>query len=69
MAQQVQKEMASGKAYVHSAPDVYGRPAIVIRTKLHVTGAPPRPDPTHAWVFALAACWATSCPREAGGAG
>lgn len=34
----VAREMASGKAYVHTAPDKYGRPAIVIRTKKHVTG-------------------------------
>ncbi len=35
----VARELASGKAYVHTAPDKYGRPAIVIRTKKHVTGA------------------------------
>lgn len=39
--QQVERELASGKAYVHSATDVYGRPPIVIRTKLHVTGQYP----------------------------
>ncbi|KAJ9519999.1 hypothetical protein QJQ45_014725 [Haematococcus lacustris] len=35
-ASQVAKEASSGKAYVHSHLDVYGRPAIVIRTRLHV---------------------------------
>lgn len=37
-AAQVAREMASGKAYVHSSPDVYGRPVIVIRVQRHVTG-------------------------------
>ncbi|KAG2449598.1 hypothetical protein HYH02_005131 [Chlamydomonas schloesseri] len=39
--QMVARELASGKAYVHTAPDKYGRPAIVIRTKKHVTGEYP----------------------------
>lgn len=34
----VAAEMASGKAYVHTSPDRFGRPAIVIRTRLHKTG-------------------------------
>ncbi|KAG2495514.1 hypothetical protein HYH03_006457 [Edaphochlamys debaryana] len=37
-------ELASGKAYVHTAPDKYGRPAIVIRTRLHKTGQFPITD-------------------------
>ncbi len=34
----VAAEMASGKAYVHSSLDRFGRPAIIIRTRLHKTG-------------------------------
>jgi len=40
----VAREYASGKAYVHSATDKYGRPAIVIRTKLHAVGDYPIDD-------------------------
>ncbi|KXZ47547.1 hypothetical protein GPECTOR_34g706 [Gonium pectorale] len=40
----VAAELASGKAYVHTATDKYGRPAIVIRTRLHVTGQYPIAD-------------------------
>lgn len=32
-------EAATGKAYLHEHTDVYGRPVIVIRARLHVTGA------------------------------
>lgn len=39
--QMVAAEMASGKAYVHTSPDRFGRPAIVIRTRLHKTGEYP----------------------------
>ncbi|PNH12969.1 CRAL-TRIO domain-containing protein C3H8.02 [Tetrabaena socialis] len=39
--QMVEAELASGKAYVHTGTDKYGRPAIVIRTKLHKTGQYP----------------------------
>ncbi|GLC47000.1 hypothetical protein PLESTB_001656000 [Pleodorina starrii] len=42
--QMIAAEMASGKAYVHNCTDKYGRPAIVIRTKLHVTGQFPIND-------------------------
>eukprot|EP00798_Chlamydomonas_sp_ICE-L_P025636 gene25636-11294_t len=34
-AASVAKEVSTGKAYVHEHPDNYGRPAIVIRVKLH----------------------------------
>jgi len=40
----VSREMSTGKAYVHSSPDVYGRPVIVIRTRLHVVGEFPTDD-------------------------
>ncbi|GFR44643.1 hypothetical protein Agub_g5932 [Astrephomene gubernaculifera] len=42
--EQIAAEAASGKAYVHSQPDRFGRPAIVIRTRLHVTGQYPIVD-------------------------
>ncbi|KAG1673571.1 hypothetical protein FOA52_003871 [Chlamydomonas sp. UWO 241] len=34
----VAAERATGKSCVHSAPDVYGRPAILITARLHATG-------------------------------
>lgn len=36
--QTVAAELASGKAYLHTAKDVNGRPVIVIRAQKHVTG-------------------------------
>jgi hypothetical protein len=35
----VAREAATGKAYLHSHPDVSGRPVIVVRAAKHVTGA------------------------------
>ena len=35
----VANEMATGKAYVHTHPDVAGRPVVVIRAARHVIGA------------------------------
>ena len=32
-------EAASGKAFLHSSPDVNGRPVIIIRVQKHVTSA------------------------------
>lgn len=32
-------EAATGKAYLHSSPDVHGRPVIVIRVQKHITSA------------------------------
>lgn len=43
-AESVSKEMASGKAFVHQHVDNYGRPAIVIRVKLHKVGEYPIED-------------------------
>lgn len=37
--QDVAGEAATGKAYLHEHTDVYDRPVIVIRARLHVTGA------------------------------
>jgi hypothetical protein len=34
----VAREAATGKAYLHSQPDVSGRPVIVVRAAKHVTG-------------------------------
>ena len=34
----VQKEAATGKAYLHKHKDVHGRPVIVIKSALHRTG-------------------------------
>jgi len=34
----VAREKESGKAYIHTHPDVYGRPAIVIQTSKHIIG-------------------------------
>ncbi|GIL66802.1 hypothetical protein Vafri_20305 [Volvox africanus] len=42
--QMVAAELASGKAYVHKYTDRYGRPPIVVRTRLHVTGQFPLSD-------------------------
>jgi hypothetical protein len=36
---ELQQELATGKAYVHSTTDRYGRPVVVIRVKQHVIGA------------------------------
>ncbi|GFH29899.1 CRAL-TRIO domain-containing protein [Haematococcus lacustris] len=52
-ASQVAKEASSGKAYVHSHLDVYGRPAIVIRTRLHVVGQYPINDSKRLAVFLI----------------
>ncbi len=38
-APNVRAELDTGKAYVHSVPDVYGRPVVVIRVQRHVVGA------------------------------
>jgi hypothetical protein len=35
---EVQRELATGKAEVHSATDRYGRPVVIIRVKQHVIG-------------------------------
>ncbi|MEW5297860.1 MAG: hypothetical protein WDW36_001039 [Sanguina aurantia] len=40
----VAAEFKSGKAYVHAHCDVYGRPVVFIKTKLHVTGQYPIRD-------------------------
>ena len=40
----VQAELATGKAYVHSAPDRFGRPVVVIRVRKHVIGEFPAAD-------------------------
>ena len=34
----VAREAATGKAYLHTLPDVSGRPVIVVRAAKHVTG-------------------------------
>lgn len=38
----VADEAGSGKAYLHTHPDVNGRPVIVVRVSKHITGAAPR---------------------------
>ncbi|GBF87868.1 motile sperm domain-containing protein [Raphidocelis subcapitata] len=40
----VQAELATGKAFVHSSTDVYGRPVVIIRVRKHVTGEFPIAD-------------------------
>jgi hypothetical protein len=37
-APELQQELATGKAYVHSATDRYGRPVVIIRVRQHVIG-------------------------------
>lgn len=37
----VAAEAATGKAFLHSHPDVNGRPVIVVRAARHITGAAP----------------------------
>lgn len=37
-------ELATGKAYVHSAPDRFGRPVVVIRVRKHVVNEFPLAD-------------------------
>ncbi len=37
----VAEEAATGKAYLHKHFDVHGRPVIVVRARLHITGEIP----------------------------
>lgn len=49
----ISKELNTGKAHVHAHPDVYGRPAIVIRVKRHVIGQFPVRDSKRLCVYLL----------------
>jgi hypothetical protein len=49
----VKAEAGTGKAYVHSQKDVFGRPVIVIRVTRHVTGEYPLEDSKRLCVYML----------------
>jgi hypothetical protein len=49
----VAKEAATGKAFLHTHPDIYGRPVVIIRAARHVTGAAPLVESQRLCVYIL----------------
>ncbi|KAF8062701.1 SPAC3H8.02 [Scenedesmus sp. PABB004] len=64
----VAAEAASGKAYLHDAPDAAGRPVVVVRAARHTIGAFPLDDSKRLCTYMLDSALARLPPGGGGGA-